>query len=53
MNSYVVDYKRLKRVSISDTENKINLNHWCYAAIALLFMFIYKRVKDKQSYQQL
>lgn len=51
MDSYVVDYKRLKRINVP-SDDKINVNHWVYLAVALLFMFIYKRIKDRKSYQQ-
>lgn len=50
--SYVVDYKRMKRIEIPQENNKLNLNHLCFVIGALLFMYIFKRVKDKQSYPQ-
>ena len=52
MESSVVDYRRLKRVSVPNDE-KINLTHWCVLIFAILFMYIFKRIKDKKSYQQL
>ena len=50
MRSDVVDYKRLKRVEVSD-DNKFNINHFCIFIVAIFCMYIYKRVKDKQSDQ--
>lgn len=52
MESSVVDYKRLKRVTLPK-DDKFNLNHLCLAIGALLFVIIFKRVKDKKSYEQL
>ena len=51
MKSYVVDYGRMKRIEIPRTDDKFNLNHMCIALGALLFMYIYKRAKDKKSSQ--
>ena len=52
MESSVVDYKRIKRVSVQ-TDEKFNLNHLCFALAALLFMYMFKKAKDKKSYRQL
>ena len=51
MNSYVVDYKRIKRVEVPVTD-KFNINHLCIMVVALFGVYIYKRIKDKQSDQQ-
>jgi hypothetical protein len=48
MKSYVVDYSRMKRVELPHVDDKFNLNHLCIALTALLFMYIYKRAKDKK-----
>ena len=50
--SYVVDYKRLKRIDVSDPKEKFNLTHLGVLLIALLILCIFKRVKDKKSYPQ-
>jgi hypothetical protein len=52
MDSYVVDYKRMKRIEIDNGDDKINLNHIGIFIFALLFMYIFKRIKDRKSYQQ-
>lgn len=51
MKSYVVDYGRMKRVEVFNPDDKFNLNHMCIALVALLFIYIYKRAKDKKSNQ--
>ena len=52
MESYVVDYKRMKRIEVEHGDEKINLNHIGIFLFALLFMYIFKKIKDKRSYQQ-
>lgn len=52
MESYVVDYKRMKRIEVEHRDEKINLNHIGIFLFALLFMYIFKKIKDKRSYQQ-
>ena len=49
--SYVVDYKRLKRIDVSDPVEKFNVNHIIMVVVAIFIMYIYKRIKDKKSYQ--
>jgi hypothetical protein len=51
MNSGVVDYKRLKRVEVDYSDEKFNLNHLVMLLVALFVMYIFKRIKDKQSDQ--
>ena len=47
--SYVVDYKRLKRIDVSEPTEKFNVNHMIMVFVAIFIMYIYKRVKDKKS----
>ena len=47
--SYVVDYKRLKRIDISEPAEKFNVNHMIMVIVALFVLYIYKRIKDKKS----
>lgn len=49
--SYVVDYKRLRRINISDPPEKFNGNHIVMVVGALFVLYIYKRIKDKKSYE--
>lgn len=53
MESYVVDYKRMKRIEIDHSDTKFNLNHIGVFIFALLFMYIFKKIKDRRSDQQL
>ena len=50
MKSYVVDYKRMQRVEVPD-DDKFDINHFCIVLVGLFCMYIFKRVKDKQSDQ--
>lgn len=47
--SYVVDYNRMKRVDVSNPKEKFNLSHVGILLIAICVLYIFKRVKDKQS----
>ncbi len=49
--SNVVDYKRLKRIDISEPSEKFNVNHMIMVVVALFVLYIYKRIKDKKSYE--
>ena len=49
--SNVVDYKTLKRIDISEPSEKFNVNHMIMVVVALFVLYIYKRIKDKKSYE--
>ena len=49
--SNVVDYKRLKKIDISEPSEKFNVNHMIMVVVALFILYIYKRIKDKKSYE--